>query len=316
VHTSLFFKLFPPPKFLLTSHAGIDISDDAISFIEYSGSGDSRTIKKYGYVGLPPGLVEGGDIKDEKKFGDILSALVREHGLSYGKISIPEEKAYLFETDVPYGDSRAISQNIEFKLEENIPLAASDAVFAFDLLPPEAGKAWRASVSAVPRSYIERMMTLLRAAGIMPISFETAPRAIARVVSEGAPGASIIVHVMSRKTGIYVVSERAVGFTSTVGAGSAGSDAAAYAEALAAEVRRVYAYWLSRNDAAGVAAKRVIIVGADAESATDLIRGKVSDIVPVEAADVWRAVFDVTRYVPPITKNDSFKYAPAAGLAL
>jgi len=108
-HTSPFFKLFPPPKFMMMTHAGLDISDDAIHFIEYSGSGNGRKIKKYGRVALPEGLIDGGDVKDEKKLGDILSVISREHGLSYAKVSIPEEKAYLFETDVPSADARTIS---------------------------------------------------------------------------------------------------------------------------------------------------------------------------------------------------------------
>ncbi len=316
VHTSAFFKLFPPPKFLLMSHAGLDISDDAVRFIQYSRRNGSFVIAKYGHVDLPPGLVESGDVKDEKKFGDILAGIAREHGISYAKISIPEEKAYLFETDVPSGDYKAVNQNIEFKLEENIPLAAPDAVFAFDLLPTEAGKPRRASVSAIPKSYIERMMKLLNEAGIIPLAFETAPRAIARIVSDGVSGASIVIHAMSRKTGVYVVSGSAVGFTSTIAAGAGDVDAAAYVTALAAEVRQVYTYWLSRGDTAGAPLKSVTVVGVFAERTAPALRGKVSDILPVTIADVWREVFRLERYVPPITREDSLEYAPAAGLAM
>ena len=297
---------------MMMSHAGLDISDDAIHFIEYSGSGNGRKIKKYGRVALPEGLIDGGDVKDEKKLGDILSVMSREHGLSYAKVSIPEEKAYLFETDIPSAGARAISQNIEFKLEENIPLSAADAVFAFDLLPVEKGKTWRASVSAVEKSYIEGMMRLLRSAGIVPMSFETAPRAIARIVS----GPAIVVHCMARKTGVYIVSEHAVGFTSTIGVGAMGADASAHAKALAAEVRRVYTYWLPKSDASGVPVKRVIVVGLFAERVAESLRPVVADIVEVELADVWRAVLDVAKYVPPIVKTDSLEYASAAGLAL
>lgn len=32
--------------------------------------------------------------------------------------------------------------------------------------------------------------------------------------------------------------------------------------------------------------------------------------------DVWHNAFDINSYVPPITRNDSFEYAIAAGLAL
>ena len=237
MHTSVFFKLFPPPKFLLMSHAGLDISDEAIRFIQYSRHGGSIVISKFGKIDLPPGLVEGGDVKDDKKFGDIVSAISKEHGITYARISIPEEKAYLFETDVPYGDPVSISQNIEFKLEENIPLSAQDAVFAFDLMPTSAGKPWRASVSAIPRAYVERMLQILRGAGIVPLAFETAPRAIARIILEGPSESAIVIHAMKHKTGIYVISGSAVGFTSTIAAAPDG-DSGAYTEALAAEARR------------------------------------------------------------------------------
>jgi Tfp pilus assembly PilM family ATPase len=300
---------------MMMSHAGIDISDDAVHFIEYSGSGNGRKIKKYGRVTLPEGLIDGGDVKDEEKLSDILLVLSREHGLSYAKVSIPEEKAYLFETDVVPGDSRTVSQNIEFKLEENIPLPAADAVFAFDLLQTDPGKPRRASVSAVQRSYIESMIKLLRIAGINPVSFETSPRAIARIISEN-DGASIAVYCFNRKTGIYVVSDRAIGFTSTIGISIAVLDSVAYAESLAAEVRRVYAYWLSKIDATNFPIKRVVVLGIGAEQAAALLRDKVADIVPVEVADVWHSILDMTRHVPPIKMADSLEYARAAGLAL
>jgi hypothetical protein len=312
VHTSPFFKVFPPPKFLFTPHAGIDISDDAIRFIQYVNRGGSLSISKYGCVKLPIGLVESGDIKDSDKLCGILADFVRAHGLSYAKISIPEEKAYLFETEVPNGDQLSISQNIEFKLEQNIPLSAADAVFAFDILPKAAGKPLYASVSAVPKSYIERMIQLLRKAGITPTSFETTPRAIARVVS----GASIVIHCMERKTGVYVVSEQAVGFTSTISDGTAASDLSAHVEALATETRRVYTYWLSKNGPADVPVNHVVVAGTDVDRIAELLRPKVADIMEVEVADVWQGIFNVSHYVPPISRKESPEYISAAGLAM
>jgi len=316
MHQSLFFKLFPPPKFLLMPHVGIDISDDAISFVEYSRPVGDRQIIKYNIVPLDPGVVEGGDIKDEAKLLTVLTDTVHQHGLLYAKISIPEEKAYLFETEIPYGDFGVISQNIEFKLEENIPLTAADAVFAFDLLPRERAKTWRASVSAVPRTYIQHMLDLFGKAGIIPVAFETVPRAIARVVSYVGNDDTIIIHAMSRKTGVYIVSGNAVGFTSTISTGYSEANVEVYSDALAAEIHRVYAYWQSKNQEEGSVIKRIIIVGNTAENIGIQLRGKVSDILPVETVEVWRSVLDTSRYVPPIMREDSYGYAPAAGLAL
>jgi len=297
-------------------HVGIDISDDAISFIEYTRPTGDRKLTKFGRIPLGPDIIEGGDIKDEQKLISILTDMVHTHDISYAKVSIPEEKAYLFETEIPYGDLKAISQNIEFKLEENIPLSAPDAVFAFDVLPGDRNKPWRASVSAVPRTYIEHMMNLLHTSGITPLAFETIPRAIARIISSEKSGDVLIIHAMSRKTGVYVISQQAVGFTSTIGVGYLGEDISAYTDTVATEVRRVYNYWFGKNVATGSNIKEVIIIGHDADTIAPLLRTKVVDILPVHAVDVWREVVNTSYYVPPIPKADSYEYAPSVGLAL
>ena len=122
MHSSLFFKLFPPPRFLLMKHGGLDISDDAIHFLEYDSTVHGATIGKYACVELPAGCVEDGDIKDGKKLGDALEKLDRAQGITFAKVSLPEEKVYLFQTDVQSTDVKGIVQNIESKLEENVPL--------------------------------------------------------------------------------------------------------------------------------------------------------------------------------------------------
>lgn len=317
MHSSSFFNVFPPPKFLLMPHVGIDISDDAISFIEYSRPIGDRRLVKFGCIPLSSDIIEGGDVKDEQKLINILTDMVHTHNISYAKVSIPEEKAYLFETEIPYGDLKAISQNIEFKLEENIPLAAPDAVFAFDILPGEHNKPWRASVSAIPRTYIEHMVELFRKSGITPIAFETIPRAIARIISSPEKLEDILViHTMSHKTGIYVISQHAVGFTSTIAAGYNESETSSYVDTLASEVRRVYSYWLGKNGDTGSNIKKVVVIGQHTETIAPLLRNKVVDIIPVHGVDVWREVINTSRYVPPIPKADSYGYAPSVGLAL
>ena len=168
------------------NYAGLDVSDDDLTYIEYAYHGNRRVLGKYGQVSLPAGVMEAGEIKDEERFTDILTKFVKDQKISYAKISLPEEKAYLFETDVPYGDWNTIHQNIEFKLEQNVPLSAPDASFSFDMLPMQVNSSWRASVSAVPWSYISRMIDIFKSAGVIPVSFETTPRALTRIVSDHA----------------------------------------------------------------------------------------------------------------------------------
>ena len=314
-----FFKLFPPPIFMLMPHAGLDVSDDAIRCVAYSGVGDNRKLASYASADLPVGLVDGGDVKDEKEFVARLADFGREHGLSYVKISVPEEKAYLFQTEVPATDQRDVERNIEFKLEENVPLSAQDAVFYFDLLPPATnGATLRASVSVIPGTYVEHYMALLGKAGLTTVAFEVVPKAIARVVvSPNTMDAKLVVHIMNQKTGIYIISGGTVNFasTSTWGGAEKGSSQSEIIAALSKEVTRVHSYWLSHGN--GRPLDELILVGRNAAAFESACRNiDVGSPLAVRVADVWTNAFDINRHLPPITNAESLEYAVAAGLAL
>ncbi|MDE2038357.1 MAG: pilus assembly protein PilM [Patescibacteria group bacterium] len=314
-----FFRVFPPPAFLAMPYAGVDISDDAVKCLTYSGFGRERRIASYGSMDLPEGLIDGGDIKDEKAFVELMTGFARRHGLTFVKVSVPEEKSYLFQTEVPDPGSADIEQNIEFKIEENVPLSGPDAVFYFDLVPRAAEpEPPRASVSVVPRTYIEHYMGLLESAGMKPVAFEVVPKSIARAaIPAGQTGAMLIIHAMKRKTGIYVVSGDAVSFASTLSNAPSGEGEGSVRaiESIGKEASRIYSYWLSHGT--GRAIDGIILVGAAARELQGIGRF-IADArsIPVRVAGVWANVFDIDRYIPPITEKESLGYAVAAGLAL
>ncbi len=319
MHTSAFFKLFPPPRFMIIKYAGLDISDDAVRLIEYSSGRSGLKIQKYTNIELPAGVMEGGEIKNEKALHDILVDLEKKYNLSYVKVSISEEKAYLFQTDVPVADVHAIGHSIEFKLEENVPLSGPDAIFYFDLLPTlVSGGSLRASVSVVPRTYIEKYITLLRGAGISATAFEIVPKAIARaVVPFEVDHAVMVVHIMNKKTGVYIVSGGVVCFTSTIAWGShLSTNEHTDITILTKEINRIYTYWMSHGTV-NLLIGSLILVGRDSPIHENAIRnGIVPAGLPVHVADTWRNSLNINHYIPPISHEESSDYAVAAGLAI
>jgi hypothetical protein len=314
--SSTFFKLFPPPAFLTMPHAGMDVSDDGIRCVRYEGSLRSRRVGLAAGVDFPVGLVDGGDVKDVKEFTDRVKAFASEHRLNRVRISIPEEKAYLFQTEVFGTDKRSIVQNIEFKLEENVPLSANDALFYYELIPLSTGGAPRASVSVVPRSYIEGYIEMLKGADMLPVAFEFAPKAIVRaIIPADSRDAKIIVHAMRSKLGIYVAAGGVVCFTSTVEAGSP-SGVPPTAEALALlsrEVTRVSSYWASRDPDHPIT--EAVLVGRGAAAFEDSYRHAGSEPLPVRLGNVWLGSVDIERFTPSVSRIDSLEYVVAAGLA-
>jgi Tfp pilus assembly PilM family ATPase len=305
----------------MMKHAGLDISDEAIRCLEYHATSSGFRIDTYAKMDLPSGLIEGGDIRNDDEFVKVLREFNQKNRLSYVKVSIPEEKAYLFQADVPSTNTKIIRQNIEFKLEENVPIPAAEALFYFDLLPESLAKGnLRATVSVVPRAYIEHYTDLLSRAGMTAIACEVVPKSIARAtIPHHEDKTHMIVHMMRHKTGLYIVSNGVVCFTSTVG--SSGTEDghvenAVYISNLSKEINRVYQFWLSHGGAES-AIQSILLVGRTASTFEAQLQNTVVEaIIPVQVAHVWQNVFEVDKYLPPISQEESLEYAVAAGLAL
>jgi Tfp pilus assembly PilM family ATPase len=327
-----FFKLFPPPKFLDIPYAGLSISDDAIRCIEYSHSSHGLTIKKFGSRDLPEGVIEEGEIKNPEVVTKLLAELSKEIKISIVKASLPEEKMYLFKTVVPSTDIKEMRQNVEFKLEEHVPLTATEALFFIDLIPKATGVTLPnpehdgnpVGVSVAPKTVVNSYLDAIKAAGITVLTFEADAKGIARsLVPAGSTSTDLIVRIMHKKTGMYIVCGGVVCFTSTIPWGSAmmgeGDAKTKFAE-LKKSILQVKNYW--REHGLGTPVTRVVFAGKAA-----LADGLISECsagfeapheekVRFELAKVWQNAFSHDAYIPPIPYEDSLDYGVAAGLAL
>ena len=311
MRSSLFYRLFPPPKFLHTPFAGLEISNDAIRLIEYTPHSHGLAILKYDRQDISAGIIVDGEVKDEAKLIELLSQFAHKNKVSHVEVSVPEEKTYLFQTDIPSFNIDIIRQNIESKIEDNVPLSARDVEFYFNIIPPVSGGPIRASVLVVSRSYIEKLISILRQSGLNPIAFATVPKAIARAVAlPHTETVKIVAHIMTSSVGMYVISGDTVLFSSTIPWNVAGASGD-----LAREINKVYSYWITRSDMPA-AISGIIISGRGAATVAESLKTNSEIQLPIEMPDVWKNAFDINTYVPPISLADSLEYVVAAGLAL
>lgn len=345
-----FLKLFPPPKLILRPSVGLDISDDAIRCVEFANHGHELLLSKYSERRLPKGVIEAGYVRDAGALTKAISEIRADMGASFVNASLPEEKMYLFKTEIVGETIAEIRQNIEFKLEENVPLSPVDAVFSFEIIKNPSNKR-TAIVSVAPRKVVDVYMNAIQAAGLTVLSFESPAKSLARsIVAKDSTETVLIINIMKGKTGVYVISDGIVGFTSTVGWGGASVDHAietafgvSAEEAgrikmdagyhdqkdtkkildnvlstlglLEKELQRVYAYWLEHGEG-DRQINRIIVSGMDA-----LLVGLLSHIspdprLPVEIANTWRNAFSYNKHIPKISYEASLDYAVAAGLAI
>ncbi len=327
--TKTFFKLFPPPKYLNIPYSGLDISDDAIRCIKYTEGQNGYILQAHGFRKLEPGIVSDGYIKDEKALEEQLASLVKELKITTVKASLPEERMYLFKTEVPDVSEDQIRQNIEFKLEENVPLSASDAIFFFDRLPDglSVGKTF-ASVSVAPKDLVNSYLKVLQSVGLTVVSFEIQAKAIAHsVIPSYSKDTQLIIHIMNKKTGLYIVSNGVICFTSTIPWGGElvknkkVADISDDIFSLRHEIERVYSYWSQHGHSQtsgdeNQLIKSIIVSGRDALVVSQISHLSPDPNIEIKVADVWQNAFSVNHYVPKVPFEDSLDYSTAAGLAL
>lgn len=341
---------FPAPNFLDTPYVGIDISPVAIRMIEIT-SHPSRKVGRYAELPLANPFIITGDTKEVK---DILKKWKKDHKLEYVKVSLPEEKAYLFDTEVEFAADAKMRGSIEFSLEENVPLSGADVIFDYRLIGESQKKGFiNVAVTVLPCDVVTAYLDLFHECDLKPISFLIEAQALSRaLVPRGDQGTYIIVNISGTRTGVFIVSGGAVQFTSTLPIGSADFTKAlvsklALSEADAAtlkeskglmrvegnpaldpltntatlfrqEIEKVYTYWTKHKSNTGPSAlvQKVIITGREA-----LVPGFREYLnqtlrLPVEVGNVWANLASFDEYVPPLPLPVALNFGAAIGLAL
>src|ERR1700754_1104165 len=103
---TLLDRILPKPNYLALRSAGIDISDTSIKYVRFleTGKPDGLELASFGDIAIPPNVVTDGDIMNIEALGGLLREARIRAKAPYARLSLPEERAYIFETEIP-GDT-------------------------------------------------------------------------------------------------------------------------------------------------------------------------------------------------------------------
>lgn len=350
-----FFNIFfPVPSFFATPSFGLDISDEEIKFIELINTRRGIRIGRYGEAIIPPGIIESGKIKNGARVEEILRKLRVDFGLKSVRVSLPEEQVYLFKLRLEKLGLVNIRESIELVLEEHVPITAEDAIFDYELLDQDAS-CLELQVAVIPKNVIESYLAIFKHSQIRVQSFELEPQAISRaVVKKGDLDTYMIVRFGEKRTGIFIISQGIVMFTSTLDMGGtmlsnmiAKNFKIDFKEAekikkeyglqrntvhkeifsvllnsvsiLRDEIVKHYLYWHTHKDEEGKnnpPIKKIILCGGDSNliGLSDYL--SVSMKSKVEMANVWVNIVNTESCIPEINFKQALSFAAALGLAL
>jgi type IV pilus assembly protein PilM len=218
-----FLASFPVPHHIAMPAVGLDISDQSVKFIELTHGHDGVRVGRFATKEFPKGIIVGGTIARRDALVEHLSAFREEHGLTFVRASLPEEPGYIFTTQVPDVTPDEVRSLLRFKLEENVPIAPTEAVVDYDpmtqdpSLGPASGNQRIVAVSVFPEKLAQDYADLLHTSGLVPVSLEIEAQALARaVVPRGASGTYMIVDIGRMRSGLAVAQGGAVRFTTTL----------------------------------------------------------------------------------------------------
>lgn len=311
-----FFDLFPPPKYLSMPSIGLSLSDSHIRFVSLRPAEGSFVLGTYAERELPVGAVDAGYVHKPDEIVKVLKALKKEFGLKFVEVTLPEEKAFVYKTQVPAGNNAELKSSVEFTIEENVPVMANEAVSDFTILNKITDQNKEdLMVAIVPQKVVDTYTALFTQADLVVKAFELESQAIARsVISIGDPNLYLIVNFERFKTGFYVSLGNTILFTSTIQATN--KDLTLITE----EIDKIFLHIKSdkklesKNQGGSIAEIILCGEGAVGEGVREHIWTSVG--IPVEVANVWRNIFVFNEYVPDISQKDSLPFAAAVGLAL
>lgn len=316
MNPSRIFDAFPTPKFLDIPYVGLSISDSAVRCIQFGKKRGKLYIEKYAEKIVPPGVVSGGQVNNKEEMVNILQSLKKDLNLNYVKISLPEEKAYLFTAKIPMVKENEVRSAIESKIEENVPVPPGELTFDYKITPHREKNHLDVVVSNLQISLVDSYVEIGEKAGLSLLSMEIESQAITRaLLPENSLGTVLIVHFGKEKVGLYVSNDRIVHFTSTI---QTKGESLNNPDFLLQEIKRLYMYWHTLKDNVDEPDRKIGKIIICGENFQDSIVQYISSHIEsnVSLGNVWTNVFNISTDIPEISFNDSLKYAAAIGLAL
>ena len=318
------FNLFPTPEFLLFSTSGIAITEESIKFTQIKRSLLSGNLKltHVSKIATPENVLNSGEIKDAVELATSLRELSSRYGLNYVRATLPDDKAYLFNTAIDAVPQEGLRDAVAFVVEENVPLSLAEAVFSFDAFKSSRDpKKLDLTVTVLPKSIVDAYVDLFESVGMTPVSFDLESQAVVRsVINRGDWDSYLVVNLFDGRTGVYVADDGVVKFSINLAYGTKNRENIGN---LRAEIERVISFWSSHSthhkvdgsDSQRSNIKRIIFCGSGANDSaflSELVEGL---NVEHSLANVWCNTSHTGTELP-LPFDESLEYADAIGLAL
>jgi len=219
---------------------GLDIGTSAVRAAELDTSKSTPVLMTYGQVGLPPGSLVDGEIRDSSSVSEAIQKLWKNGQFSGSSVivGIAGLRAITREIDLPYVPDDEVDSAVRFQSEEVIPFPPDQTILSSQILTDytndEGAKMRRVLVAAAHVDLVNGVIDVVERAGLTVDGVDLISSALVRAIGGiglpgGAPASDQPEAIVSIGAGLTVVVVHQSGrpqFVRTVGSGGNATTAA------------------------------------------------------------------------------------------
>jgi len=225
---------------------GLDISDLSLKIVKLKRKGKFFTLTSFWEERIPPGIIKGGEIRDEDSLAKIIkSALPKVKGKKlttrHVVASLPEEKSFLQVIQMPKIPEEDLKSAVIYQAENYIPLPIEEVYLDSQIIPrlypvrndknKDRTKKEQISngvynhlnhydvlIAALPRKTVDPYLICLKKAGLLPKVLEIESLSIARALikNEVSPFPELLIDLGATRTSFIIFSGYSLRFTSSI----------------------------------------------------------------------------------------------------
>ncbi len=309
-------------------HAGVDIGVGHVRYVSFKKNSKGIMIDKFGVVETNAPIDRSRPLVEQDDLVQVLKKIQKETRYVYVEASLPEDLVYIYTTEVDMTDEATMRTQIEFKLEENVPVKVEEAVFdVTQVVEIASTNKVLVSVAVVPKKVVDDYMEVFRMANMEVVSFLVQNQALAKtMIAKNDSEPYCIVAVERKNIIVSVVSAGIVLYTSTIEQSvfkdNLELERPEILQELVRDIYKVIFFWLSyieKNPQYGFKPLKAILL---CSTHRDILESDFASMITrelafeVKIADVWTNIHIPENTVPQISKKDSYQYATAIGLAI
>ncbi len=199
-----------PP--MASTVVGLDIGTSAVRAVEISGRGRSARVRRAGRVDLPPGAVEGGQLRDHVEVARAVRRLWHEQRFSSKQVrlGVGSGSVLVRPVELDWMPAQDLRKAMRYLVADLLPVPVDEANIDHVLLGEterDGKRLVRVLLVATARDGVDDVVRSVQAAGLRPVAADLAPlalvRAAARHTSPDA-GTEAVVDVGAEKISVAV----------------------------------------------------------------------------------------------------------------